>query len=197
MPVPSRFYNDVVKRALDLLASGAGMVVLSPLFAGIALWLCLRRPYGPVIFTQERPGVGGRPFRIYKFRSMRDEYDAQGNLLPDEARVSGSGSFLRRSGLDELPQLWNVIRGEMSIVGPRPLLPRDLEQISPEARKLRETVRPGITGWVQVNGRNSIPWERKFALDDWYVENQSFGLDLRIVLCTFNAIVPRRFRPGY
>lgn len=171
------------------------MIVLSPLFAGIALGLFLRKPKGRIIFTQERPGLGGRPFRIYKFRSMRDEYDEQGNLLPDEARVSGPGSFLRRSGLDELPQLWNVMRGEMSIVGPRPLLPRDLTNIPPDAGKLRETVRPGITGWVQVNGRNSIPWDRKFALDDWYVQNQSFGLDFRIVLRTFNAVVPRRFRP--
>lgn len=182
-----KIYNSIVKRILDILASGTGLVALSPVFAGIALMLYIRCPKSRIFIRQERPGVGGRPFGIYKFRSMRDEYDAKGNLLPDEARISGPGSFLRRSGLDELPQLWNVFCGQMSIVGPRPLLPRDLENAPANTR--RHDVRPGITGWVQVNGRNSIPWERKFELDDWYVEHQSLGLDMKIVARTFGAAI--------
>lgn len=185
-----KIYNDIVKRTLDVLAATAGMVVLSPVFAGIALSLLVRHPKGKIIFTQERPGKDGHNFKIYKFRSMRDLYDSRGNIVPDEARISGPGSLLRRSGLDELPQLWNVIRGEMSIVGPRPLLPRDLSRASGRDLSLRHSVRPGITGWVQVNGRNSIPWERKFELDEWYVRNMSLSVDATIVARTFRAMLP-------
>lgn len=184
-----KLYNSIIKRALDVVASATGIVVLSPVFAGIALTLWARRRSGggSIIITQERPGLNGVPFRLYKFRSMRDEYDSEGHLLPDEARTSGPGSVLRRSGLDELPQLWNVLRGEMSMVGPRPLLQRDLDMEAGRSYELRHSVRPGLTGWVQVNGRNSIPWDEKFRLDDWYVRNQSFLLDSQIVLRTFRA----------
>jgi lipopolysaccharide/colanic/teichoic acid biosynthesis glycosyltransferase len=183
-------YNDIIKRSLDVLAAATGMLVLSPVFAGIALTLFVRHPKGKIIFTQERPGKDGRSFIIYKFRSMRNLYDSHGNIMPDEARISGPGSLLRRSGLDELPQLWNVLRGEMSIVGPRPLLPHDLSRASGRALSLRHSVRPGITGWVQVNGRNSIPWERKFELDEWYVRHISFAVDASIVMRTFRAMLP-------
>lgn len=180
-----KLYNKIFKRILDVIASAGGLVLLSPVYGAIALTLLLQRNGESIIISQERPGLNGVPFKIYKFRSMRDEYDEEGHLLPDEARTSGPGSILRRSGLDELPQLWNVLKGEMSIVGPRPLLQRDFDIEPGRSYDLRHSVRPGLTGWVQVNGRNSIPWNEKFRLDDWYVRNQSFLLDTKIVLLTF------------
>lgn len=187
-----KLYNDTVKRSLDIMTAATGIVLLSPLFALIALVLFVRNPGRCVIFTQMRPGEGGRPFKIYKFRSMRDAYDAEGKLLPDEQRLPEHGSFLRRSGLDELPQLWNVLCGEMSIVGPRPLLPCDLDRApSGHSISLRHSVRPGITGWVQVNGRNAIPWSRKFELDEWYVRHMCLRLDLCIILRTFGVMLTK------
>lgn len=167
------------KRLFDVSAAAAGLVVLSPAIALTALAIRLRMG-SPVLFRQLRPGLGGRPFELLKFRTMRDALDAQGRPLPDAKRLTPLGTFLRASSLDELPQLWNVLRGDMSLVGPRPLLMEYLPLFTPEQAR-RHEVRPGITGWAQVNGRNAVSWERKFELDVWYVDNRSFVLDLRIL----------------
>ena len=177
------------KRLFDLAVSLSGALVISPLFVILAfiVWFQLRRP---VFFRQARIGLDERPFTIWKFRSMLNLKDAHGRLLPDEARLSAFGRFLRRSSLDELPQLINVIVGEMSLVGPRPLLPEYLSRYSAGQRP-RHRVKPGITGWAQVNGRNALTWEEKFALDVWYVDHRSFLLDLRIVWLTLLTAVRR------
>ncbi len=152
----------------------------------------------PVLFTQVRPGYFGRPFKIYKFRTMTDERDTQGNLLPDAERLTRLGRFLRASSLDELPELFNVLRGEMSLVGPRPLLMQYLTRYTPEQAR-RHAVLPGITGWAQVNGRNALTWEDKFRLDVWYVENWSFWLDIQILWMTAWKVVKREgiSQPGH
>jgi len=144
----------------------------------------------PVIFRQERPGLHGRPFRMIKFRTMRNATDAAGNPLPDAQRMTRVGTFLRSSSIDELPELWNVLRGEMSLVGPRPLLMEYLPLYSPEQAR-RHDVKPGITGWAQINGRNALSWDEKFALDVWYVDNRSFLLDLKILALTVKKVVVR------
>jgi lipopolysaccharide/colanic/teichoic acid biosynthesis glycosyltransferase len=144
----------------------------------------------PVFFRQQRPGLHGKPFRMVKFRTMTDARDAQGNLLPDAERLTRFGKFLRSSGLDELPELWNVVKGDMSLVGPRPLLMQYLDRYTPEQAR-RHEVRPGVTGWAQVNGRNAISWEQKFAYDLWYVDNLSFWLDLKILWLTVRKIIVR------
>lgn len=144
----------------------------------------------PVIFSQVRPGLKGRPFRMVKFRTMRNARDAQGRDLPDAERLTALGQFLRKTSLDELPELWNVLKGEMSLVGPRPLLMEYLPLYSPEQAR-RHEVRPGVTGWAQVNGRNAITWEEKFRLDVWYVDNQSFLLDLKILWMTVQKVLKR------
>jgi sugar transferase EpsL len=171
------------KRLLDILISALCLVVFAPL---IVLITGLVRYFlgAPVLFRQMRPGFRGKPFRLMKFRSMTDERDANGNLLPDEARLTRFGKLLRRTSLDELPQLINVIKGELSIVGPRPLLMKYMSLYSPEQMRRHDVV-PGITGWAQINGRNEITWEEKFALDVWYVDNRSFILDLKIMFITF------------
>lgn len=171
-----------VKRCFDVACTLFGLIVLFPLI--LLLAVLVRVQLGsPVLFTQRRPGMHGEPFVMYKFRSMTDLRDAAGNLLPDGERMTAFGSFLRSSSLDELPELINVLRGEMSLVGPRPLLMEYLPLYSPrEAR--RHEVPPGITGWAQVNGRNAISWQEKFELDLWYVDNRSLILDLRILLTT-------------
>ena len=153
--------------------------------------LCVWRIHGwPVLFTQTRPGLNGRLFRMFKFRSMSNRRDARGELLPDAERLTSFGRFLRASSLDELPELWNVLRGEMSLVGPRPLLMEYLDRYTPlQAR--RHEVRPGITGWAQVNGRNAISWEQKFELDVWYVDHRSFWLDVRILWLTALKVLRR------
>ena len=178
-----------MKRLLDLVVAAAGLILLSPLLAVLAL-LVRTRLGRPVLFTQERPGLGGRPFRICKFRTMRDARDASGAPLPDAHRLTPLGSFLRSTSLDELPELFNVLRGDMSLVGPRPLLLEYLPLYTPEQAR-RHEVRPGITGWAQVNGRNAISWEEKFALDVWYVDNRSLLLDLRVLALTAAKVLAR------
>ena len=176
------FYRRRGKRLLDRAAAAAGLVVLSPALAGLALAVRLRLGH-PVLFRQSRPGLGGRPFTLYKFRTMRDAVDAAGNPLPDALRLTRFGRFLRSTSLDELPELWNVLKGDMSLVGPRPLLIEYLPLYTPEQAR-RHEVRPGITGWAQVNGRNALSWEEKFKLDVWYVDNHTLWLDLKILLRT-------------
>lgn len=176
-----------MKRAFDFVVAGAMLIVLAPLL--LALALSVRLALGsPVLFRQTRPGLGGRPFAILKFRTMTDARGADGALLPDGERLTAFGRFLRASSLDELPELLNILRGEMSFVGPRPLLMEYLPLYTAEQAR-RHEVRPGITGWAQVNGRNAIGWERKFALDVEYVERRSFALDMRILALTVLKVV--------
>ena len=156
-------------------------------FLALVIWWKLGKP---ILFAQVRPGLKGSPFRLYKFRTMKNIYDKQGRLLPDEERLTGLGRFLRSTSLDELPELWNVLKGDMSIVGPRPLLMQYLERYTPEQAR-RHEVKPGITGWAQVNGRNAISWEEKFKLDVWYVDNGSMWLDLKIIGMTAWKILKR------
>lgn len=178
-----------MKRLFDCFTSLVGLLALSlPL---LVLAYQIRRKLGsPVFFTQLRPGRDGIPFRMVKFRSMTDARDNQGNLLPDSVRLTSFGRFLRTTSLDELPELWNVLRGEMSFVGPRPLLMEYLPLYSPEQAR-RHEVRPGITGWAQVNGRNAISWEEKFVLDVWYVDHRTFWLDLKILFLTVKKVFVR------
>ncbi len=178
-----------MKRIFDLLAASFGLLVLAlPLLA--LAWQVRRKLGSPVLFTQVRPGLHGKPFRMVKFRTMTDARDASGALLPDAQRLTPFGRFLRASSLDELPELWNVLRGEMSLVGPRPLLMEYLPLYSSEQAR-RHEVRPGITGWAQVNGRNAISWADKFALDVWYVDHRSLWLDVRILWLTVRKVVVR------
>jgi len=180
-------YARFGKRLVDLLIAVPLLVLCLPVI-GI-LWLTVRVKLGsPVFFRQQRPGLHGRPFTMVKFRTMTDARDTAGALLPDAARLPPFGQFLRRTSLDELPELWNVVKGDMSLVGPRPLLMRYLDRYTPEQAR-RHEVRPGITGWAQVNGRNAISWEEKFALDVWYVKHVSWGLDLRILLMTLGKVL--------
>lgn len=178
-----------MKRLFDLLLSLGGLLVLAlPL---LLLWVVVRRKLGsPVLFRQVRPGLHGRPFMMVKFRTMTDARGADGELLPDAQRLTAFGRFLRASSLDELPELWNVLRGEMSLVGPRPLLMEYLPLYSPEQAR-RHEVRPGITGWAQVNGRNAVSWDERFKLDVWYVDHRSLGLDLRILWLTVRKVLVR------
>lgn len=178
-----------MKRVCDVLASAIGLLILAVPLALLA-WHVRRKLGSPVLFTQVRPGLYGKPFRMVKFRTMTDERDARGVLLPDAQRLTPFGRFLRASSLDELPELWNVLRGEMSLVGPRPLLIEYLPLYSPEQAR-RHEVRPGITGWAQVNGRNAISWADKFALDVWYVDHHSLWLDLRILWLTVRKVLVR------
>lgn len=177
------------KRIFDLLASSFLVVILSPLLLLIALLVWLVHG-SPVIFRQQRPGYHGKPFICYKFRTMNDRRDEHGKLLPDEQRLTGLGKFLRSTSLDELPELFNVLRGEMSLVGPRPLLMQYLDRYTPEQAR-RHEVLPGITGWAQINGRNALSWEDKFRLDVWYVDHWSFWLDLKILALTVVKVLRR------
>ncbi|MGW7774791.1 sugar transferase [Pseudomonas machongensis] len=177
----------MLKRLFDIVAAGLGLLALSPVMVIVAL-LIRRRLGSPVLFCQVRPGLGGKPFRMVKFRTMRDALDAQGNPLPDHQRMTPFGSFLRASSLDELPELWNVLKGDMSLVGPRPLLMEYLPLYSSEQYR-RHEVRPGVTGWAQINGRNALSWEEKFKLDVWYVDNCSFWLDLKILFLTVKRVI--------
>lgn len=178
-----------MKRVFDLLAAAIGLLILAVPLALLA-WQVRRKLGSPVLFTQVRPGLHGQPFRMVKFRTMTDERDASGALLHDAQRLTPFGRFLRSSSLDELPELWNVLRGEMSLVGPRPLLMEYLPLYSPEQAR-RHEVRPGITGWAQVNGRNAISWADKFALDVWYVDHHSIFLDVRILWLTVRKVLVR------
>jgi len=190
------FYTRFGKRLFDLTLSLAALLLLCPVLAALAL--IVRVQLGaPVLFRQTRPGLRGKLFTLYKFRTMTGARDAQGNLLPDAERLTRFGRFLRSTSLDELPELFNVLKGEMSLVGPRPLLTQYLERYTPEQMR-RHAVLPGITGWAQVNGRNALSWEQKFALDVWYVDHQSIRLDLKILLLTVWKIIKREgiHQPG-
>ncbi len=177
----------MMKRIVDLLITLPLVIVAAPLMLVISFFI--RWKLGtPILFKQQRPGLNGKPFQLYKFRSMSNEKDQTGQLLPDQQRITPFGMFLRRYSLDELPQLFNVIKGDVSLVGPRPLLMEYLPLYS-ERQAKRHLVKPGITGWAQVNGRNAITWEEKFELDVWYVENRSLLLDLRILLLTFLKVI--------
>jgi len=182
-------YRTYGKRLLDLTLVVAAAPLILPLLALIAF--LVRGMLGrPVLFRQERTGLNGRTFELIKFRSMSDEFDAEGRALPDAERLTRFGKFLRATSLDELPELWNVLRGEMSLVGPRPLLPKYLPRYSASQAR-RHEVLPGLTGWAQVNGRNEITWNRKFQLDQWYVDNCSLTIDLRILIATIVRVIQR------
>lgn len=183
-------YTRIGKPILDRIAAGLGLLVLSPLLftlAGLVAWELGR----PVLFRQARPGHGARPFTLYKFRTMTNACDAEGTLLPDAERLKPFGRLLRSSSLDELPELWNVLRGEMSLVGPRPLSVKYLSRYSKEQAR-RHEVRPGITGLAQILGRNELVWEERFELDVWYVDNLSLALDLKILAITVGTVVSRK-----
>ena len=185
------------KRLFDLLATGLGLLVISPVLLMIAL--LIRILHGkPILFRQKRPGYKGQPFFVYKFRTMNDRHAPGGSLLPDAKRITSLGRFLRTLSLDELPELFNVLRGEMSLVGPRPLLMQYLERYSSEQAR-RHDVLPGITGWAQVNGRNALTWEDKFRLDVWYVDHWSVWLDIKILLLTLWKVLKREgiSQPGH
>lgn len=178
-----------MKRILDIIIASIALILLSPLYAFVAYKV--RKNLGsPVLFRQVRPGLHGKPFEMIKFRTMKDAVDEQGNPLPDSERLTPFGQMLRSTSLDEMPELWNVIKGDMSIVGPRPLLMEYLPLYSPEQAK-RHDVRPGMTGHAQVNGRNAIGWEEKFKLDTWYVENQSTWLDFKIMFKTVHKVLAK------
>ncbi len=178
-----------VKRLMDIVVSAGGLLVLFPVILVIAILVRLRLG-SPIVFSQDRPGRDEAIFRLRKFRTMSDQRDEDGNLLPDSDRLTRFGQFLRRSSLDELPTLWNVLIGDMSLVGPRPLLVEYLPLYS-DVQRRRHAVRPGITGWAQVNGRNAISWEDKFAYDVWYVEHASLALDLKILMLTLGKVLRR------
>ncbi|QRM20140.1 sugar transferase [Dechloromonas sp. TW-R-39-2] len=175
-----------MKRLFDFVLVSVAVIILLPLILLVALMIRLRLG-SPVFFRQQRPGLHGKPFMLYKFRTMSNACDANGELLPDEIRLGGFGKTIRKLSLDELPQLWNVLVGDMSLVGPRPLLMQYLSRYSNHQAR-RHEVRPGITGWAQVNGRNAISWEKRFDLDVWYVDHHSFWLDLRILLITVKKV---------
>ena len=180
-------YKGFFKRIFDLLSSISGFILLSPVFVVITLGLFFSNQ-GKPFFFQLRPGKNGKIFKIIKFKTMNDKKDSNGNLLSDAARLTKIGSFVRKTSLDEIPQLLNVIIGHMSLIGPRPLLVQYLHLYS-DIQKRRHEVRPGITGWAQVNGRNAISWDKKFELDVWYVDNLSFALDFKILLQTFQKVI--------
>ena len=182
-------YKNAVKRFLDFMLSLTGIIVLSPIL--LILWILVRMKFGsPVLFHQERPGRHEKIFKLYKFRSMTDEKDAQGNLLPDEVRLTKFGKILRSTSLDELPELFNILKGDMSLIGPRPLLVRYLPYYTDEERH-RHDVRPGLTGLAQVNGRNALGWEDRFRYDLYYVEHLSFLMDMKIIAMTVGKVLKR------
>lgn len=179
----------MIKRLFDILASLFGLLLLSPVILIVA-WQVSRKLGSPVFFRQTRPGLHGKPFEMVKFRTMRDAYDENGKPLPDSERITPFGRFLRSTSLDELPELWNVLKGDMSVVGPRPLLMEYMDYYTDE-EMLRHTVRPGVTGLAQVSGRNALTWEQKLGLDVEYVEKQSFLFDLKIILTTIKKVFKR------
>ncbi|ENX17015.1 hypothetical protein F894_00147 [Acinetobacter sp. CIP 51.11] len=179
----------MIKRLLDIIIASIALILLSPLYAFVS-YKVKKNLGSPVLFRQVRPGLHGKPFEMIKFRTMKDAVDEQGNLLPDSERLTPFGQMLRSTSLDEMPELWNVIKGDMSIVGPRPLLMEYLPLYDSEQAK-RHDVRPGMTGYAQVNGRNAIGWEEKFKLDTWYVENQSIWLDFKIMFKTVHKVLAK------
>lgn len=183
-------YKHGLKRCLDFIIVLCVLLVIWPILLVITIWLHFANKGAGAFFTQKRPGKNGKIFRVIKFKSMTDERDENGNLLPDAQRLTPVGRFVRSTSLDELPQLLNVLKGDMALIGPRPLLPQYLPLYSAEQAR-RHEVRPGITGWAQANGRNAISWTKKFELDVWYVDHLSFGLDLKIVFLTIKKVFKR------
>lgn len=183
-------YKYCIKRLLDFTIALATLLTIGIIIILVAIWLYLANKGAGAFFTQDRPGKNGKIFKVIKFKTMTDERDAQGNLLPDADRLTKVGKFVRSTSIDELPQLINVLKGDMALIGPRPLLPQYLPLYSKEQAR-RHEVRPGITGWAQVNGRNTISWKRKFELDVWYVDHCSFWLDLKILILTIKKVFVR------
>ncbi len=183
-------YRDFFKRAVDIAVSGTALLVLLVPLGVVTVWLHFANKGAGAFFRQERPGKGGRIFRVVKFKSMTDERDENGNLLPDAQRLTRVGRFVRSTSVDELPQLWNVLKGDMSLIGPRPLLVQYLPLYSPEQAR-RHEVRPGITGWAQCHGRNAISWQQKFELDVWYVDHISFVTDCKVIFTTIKKVLGR------
>jgi lipopolysaccharide/colanic/teichoic acid biosynthesis glycosyltransferase len=179
----------MLKRLFDVTVASVGLLLLSPVILIVA-WQVRRKLGSPVFFRQTRPGLNGKPFEMVKFRTMLDAHDENGNPLPDSERMTPFGRFLRSTSLDELPELWNVLKGDMSLVGPRPLAMAYLPLYSAEQAR-RHEVKPGVTGWAQINGRNSITWKKKFEMDVWYVDNQSLMLDIKILLLTVKKVLAR------
>ena len=183
-------YKNFFKRLIDFTLSFIGFLIISPVFIIVWIWLTIANKGAGALFFQERPGKGEKIFKVIKFKTMTDERDASGNMLPDAERLTGVGRFIRSTSLDEIPQLLNVIKGDMSLIGPRPLLVQYLPLYNDMQRR-RHEVRPGITGWAQVNGRNAIGWQQKFELDVWYVDNVSLLLDIKILLKTNQKVFKR------
>ena len=183
-------YRDFFKRTIDITASGSALLILSIPLAAVTLWLHFANKGAGAFFFQERPGKDGKIFKVVKFKTMSDERNADGKLLPDARRLTKIGKIIRSTSIDELPQLWNVLKGDMSLIGPRPLVVKYLPLYSKEQFR-RHEVRPGITGWAQCHGRNSIPWHQKFAYDVWYVDNLSFRVDMKILFLTMMKVLKR------
>lgn len=183
-------YRDFFKRAIDMATSGCALIVLAVPLTAITVWLHFANKGAGAFFLQERPGKNGKIFKVVKFKTMTDERSADGRLLPDAERLTNVGRFVRSTSIDELPQLWNVFKGDMSLIGPRPLLVQYLPLYTPEQAR-RHEVRPGITGWAQCHGRNAISWQKKFELDVWYVDNISLLTDCRIILTTIKKVLKR------
>ena len=186
-----QLYRKFFKRAIDIVASGGALLVLSVPLAAVTVWLHFANKGAGAFFRQERPGKDGKIFRVVKFKSMNDERDEHGELLPNEKRLTKVGAFIRKTSIDELPQLWNVFVGDMSLIGPRPLLPEYLPYYTDEEMH-RHDVRPGITGWAQINGRNHVNWDKRLSLDVWYVNNISLITDLKITCRTILNIIKRK-----
>lgn len=184
------FYRDYVKRLLGFILSLSAIICLSPLFLVVTIWLHFANKGAGAFFFQERPGKNGKIFKIIKYKTMTDERDAEGNLLPDEERLTRVGRFVRSTSIDELPQLFNVLKGDMALIGPRPLLVQYLPLYSPEQAR-RHEVRPGITGWAQCHGRNSLSWGEKFRLDVWYVDHCTFINDVKVIFSTIKKVIAR------
>lgn len=183
-------YQSFIKRFFDLFFSGLIFICISPIIAFLWILLHFSNKNAGAFFTQDRPGKDGKIFKLVKFKTMTDERDSNGNLLPDEQRLTKIGQFIRSTSLDELPQLWNIIKGDMSFIGPRPLLKEYLPLYNQHQAR-RHNVKPGMTGWAQINGRNQISWQQKFDYDVWYVDNISFSLDLKIVFLTIKKVIIR------
>ena len=184
-------YRDFFKRGIDFLIALVALVCISPVLAVVTIWLHFANKGAGAFFLQERPGLHGKIFKIIKYKTMTDERDAEGNLLPDKDRITAVGKFVRITSIDELPQLINVLKGDMALIGPRPLLPEYLPYYT-ERERLRHTVRPGISGWAQVNGRNHVLWEERFEYDAYYAEHLSFAMDIRIIIMTFKKVIQRK-----
>lgn len=183
-------YKSFFKRTIDIVTSGCALLVLAVPLAAVSVWLHFANKGAGTFFLQERPGKGGKIFKVVKFKTMTDERDKDGKLLPDAQRLTKAGRFVRSASIDELPQIWNVFKGDMSLIGPRPLLVKYLPLYSPEQAR-RHEVRPGITGWAQCHGRNAISWQKKFELDVWYVDHISFATDCKVVWTTIKKVLGR------